>query len=153
LAGDVDDRRRDLRIFGNRQPHERHRAQDDDDDRDDAGEDRSVDEEVRNPHRLAYFFAAAPAAAFLSSCCFCCSFAFSSCVFGATFAPGRARINPLTMTRSSAARPSLTMRMLLSMTGPSVTNFWVATLSLLTTRTYLRTCSVPIAASGTSSAS
>ena len=51
--GDVDDRRRDLRILRDRQPRERHAAEDHEHDRDDGGEDRPIDEEMRNAHRPA----------------------------------------------------------------------------------------------------
>ena len=51
LAGHVDDRRRDLGILRDRQPEERHRAQDHEHDRDHGGKDRPVDEEVRDAHR------------------------------------------------------------------------------------------------------
>ena len=50
LAGDGDGRRRDLGILRDRQTDERHPAQDHDHDRDDGGEDRPVDEEMRNAH-------------------------------------------------------------------------------------------------------
>ena len=52
---------------------------------------------------------------------------------------------------SSAAKPLVTTRSP-STTGPSVTYFGLATLSSSTRYTNLRTCSVPIAESGTSSA-
>src|SRR5215467_8908871 len=71
--------------------------------------------------------------------------------WGLTFWFGRARINPLTMTRSSSCRPLLITRRLLN-DCPSVTYFTWTTLSASTTKTYLRVCSVPIAASGTSEA-
>src|SRR5580698_9386131 len=74
----------------------------------------------------------------------------SSCC-GVTFWLGRARIRPLTMTRSVAVSPSLTTRNPPSIC-PSVTYFCRTTPVSSTTRTNLRTCSVPIAASGTSSA-
>ena len=51
LAGDVDDRRRDLRILRDRQAEERHRAEDHEHDRDHRGKDRPVDEEMRQTHR------------------------------------------------------------------------------------------------------
>ena len=50
LARHVDDRRRDLGILRDRQAREGDRAEDHDHDRDDGGEDRPVDEEMRNPH-------------------------------------------------------------------------------------------------------
>ena len=43
-------RRRNLRIFGDRQRAKRDGADQRQDDRDDAGEDRPVDEEMRKPH-------------------------------------------------------------------------------------------------------
>ena len=56
------------------------------------------------------------------------------------------------MTRSSGCSPPVTTRKP-SMTGTSVTYFGRATLSPSITSTNLRTCSVPMATSGTSSAS
>ena len=53
LAGDVDDRRRDLGILRDRQARERHAAEDHEHDRDHGGEDRPVDEEVRDAHSSA----------------------------------------------------------------------------------------------------
>src|SRR5258708_26708455 len=50
LTADPHHRRRDLRILGDRQPPDGHRAEDDEDDRDDRGEDRPVDEEVGDAH-------------------------------------------------------------------------------------------------------
>src|SRR6202047_3348653 len=50
LAADPHHRRRDLRILGDRQAPDRHRAEDDEDDRNDRGEDRPVDEEVGEAH-------------------------------------------------------------------------------------------------------
>jgi hypothetical protein len=47
LAGDVDDRRRDLGILRDRQAQERHRPQDHEHDRDHRGKDRPVNEEMR----------------------------------------------------------------------------------------------------------
>ena len=89
LALHVDDRRRDLGILRDRQAEERHAAENDEHDRDDRGEDRPVDEEVRDPHRPPQLLLAcgpAPAPA--------------PCSCGVTLAPGRARTMPLTMTRS-----------------------------------------------------
>ncbi len=53
LPGHVDDRRRDLRILRDRQARERHAADDHEHDRDDGGEDRTIDEKMRNAHRPA----------------------------------------------------------------------------------------------------
>jgi hypothetical protein len=50
LTADPHHRRRDLRILGDRQPPDGHRADDDEDDRHDRGEDGSVDEEVGEAH-------------------------------------------------------------------------------------------------------
>src|SRR6185437_12293130 len=110
-------------------------------DRHHGGEDRPVDEEMRNPHDAGPYFALAwgfaagwPAGAAPSSC-------------GVTFWPARARIRPLTTTRSLGSRPSLMTRSP-STTWPSVTFLDLATLSSPITSTNLRTCSVPIALSG-----
>ena len=51
LPGDVDDRRRDLRILRDRQADERHAAEDDEHDRQHRGEDRPVDEEMGDFHQ------------------------------------------------------------------------------------------------------
>ena len=101
LAGDVDHRRRDLGILGDRQPAEGDDAQDHEHERHDAGEDRPVDEEARDAHgRLrclswpwSELLAAAEASALPAGSC------------GVTLTPGRARIRPLTMTRSSGVEP------------------------------------------------
>ena len=53
LSGDVDDRRRDLGILRDRQARERHAAEDHEDDRDHGGENRPIDEEVRDAHVTA----------------------------------------------------------------------------------------------------
>ena len=50
LAGDVDDRRRDLGILRDRQAREGDAAEDHEHDRDHRGEDRPVDEEMRDAH-------------------------------------------------------------------------------------------------------
>src|SRR5215831_21000787 len=71
-----------------------------------------------------------------------------SCAF--TLTPGRARISPLTITRSSAVRPSLMTRMPTT-SSPSVTYFCRAIPSPSTASTYLRACSLRIAPSGRSS--
>src|SRR5262245_17720395 len=151
LASDVDDRRRDLGILRDRQAHEGDRTQDHEDDRDHRGEDRPVDEEVRETHRASarfrnpsfrnpsYWVVAWDAVAGGGPC---------SCAF--TLMLGRARIRPLTITRSSATRPSLMTRWP-STSSPSVTYFWRATPSPSTASTYLRACSLRIALSGRSS--
>ena len=57
LAGDADQRRRNLGILRDRQAQKRHGAQDRDDHRDHRGKDRPVDEEMRDAHlglRLQY---------------------------------------------------------------------------------------------------
>src|SRR5712671_7285111 len=59
---------------------------------------------------------------------------------GVTFWFARARIRPLTMTRSSSCKPLLITRRLLN-DCPSVTYLICATLSALTASTYLRVCS------------
>ena len=51
LAADPDHRRGDVRKLRDRHSPERHRADDDEDDRNDGGEDRPVDEEVGEAHR------------------------------------------------------------------------------------------------------
>ncbi len=98
--------------------------------------------EIRMPVRLLSALACGPAGPAGAAPCSC----------GVTFWPGRTRIRPLTMTRSSAVIPSLMMRRLSSLSGPSVTYFCTAALSSPTTSTNLRICSVPIAASGNSKA-
>src|SRR5262249_23809094 len=143
LAGNRDDRRRDFRVLRDRQAEERDGAEDHEHDRDDRGENRPVDEEVRDLHcgepPQPYLLLACGPVAPGGGC-------------GVTLPPGRARTMPWTMTRSSATRPDLITRRS-STTWPRVTYFCPTVLSSLTTSTYLRACSVPIAASGTSSAS
>ena len=60
LAGDVDDGRRDLRELGDGEAGEGHEPQDDEHDRDDAREDRAVDEEMRDAHGAGRLSAKAP---------------------------------------------------------------------------------------------
>src|SRR5262249_4382422 len=150
LASDADQRRRDFRILGDRQAQERHRAENRDDHRDDGGENRPVDEEMRNAH-LGHQFRAQSALVLapllLASLAGAGARGCSSS--GVTLPPGRARIRPLTITRSLAASPSLiTRRPPSSCAG--VTYFSCTVFLSSTTSTNLRDCSVPIAASGTS---
>ena len=118
-------------------------AEDHEHDRDDGGENRPVDEEMRDAHRLVRPSVLGPAR---------CRHRRRRrpCSCGVTFCPGRARIRPLTMTRSSGAEPALDHAQVVRRAGPSVTYFCATVLSASTTSTYLRACSVPIAASGTS---
>src|SRR5439155_542222 len=67
---------------------------------------------------------------------------------GVTVAPGRARWIPFTITHSPGARPSATARSA-PWRGPSFTGRYSTTFFSLTTRTYFRSWSVPIARSVT----
>src|SRR5262249_61992776 len=127
------------RILGDRQPPHGHRAGDDKDDRNNSGEDRPVDEEVGEAHGrfLAQSAPICTAAADAEAARDCC---------GVTFAPGRARMRPLTMTLSSGVRPCVMTRKP-STTGPSVTYLDRATFSASTTSTNLRAFFSPLSPS------
>ena len=102
LARDVDHGGRDIGILGDRQAAEGDEPQDHEDEGHHPGEDRPVDEEAGDAHGAAepqlavvgLVLANVEASPLPATAC------------GATLTPGRARIRPLTMTRSSApARP------------------------------------------------
>src|SRR5262249_28498045 len=157
-----DGRRCDLGILRNGQAHVGDRAEDHEHDRHHRSEDRPVDEKMRDLHWItsasaagrlartrAYVHSDLVVRASAEGCPGPTAGAPSSC--GVTFCPGRARIRPLTMTRSSAASPSLTTR-IDPTAWPKVTNFCCTVPSGATTSRNLRACSVPIATSGTNSA-
>ena len=100
LAGDVDGRRRDIRILRDRQPPIGHRAQDHEDHRDHGGKDRPVDEELGDAHLASLVLGGGLRRRGRGDRPVC----------GATLAPGRTRISPLMTTRSSALMPDLTTR-------------------------------------------
>ena len=77
----------------------RTRAEDHEHQRHHGGEDRPIDEEVRDAHGGGAQLAVAQRRRRGGR-----ALAAASC--GATLTPGRARIRPLTMTRSSASRPA-----------------------------------------------
>ena len=90
-GGDLDGRRGDGRILLDRQRVNRHAAQQHDEDGDDVGEHRPLDEEFGEHGRLSRKGQRAGAAGVSST--------------GVTFAPGLARMRPLTMTRSVGLSP------------------------------------------------
>ena len=102
LAVHGDDRRRDFRILRDRQPQERDRRQ---------GSRRRSDTTAakigRSMKKCEIFMrrlTSAPRSAGAAAG------GGEPCACGVTFAPGRARIIPLTITRSSGMRPSLITR-------------------------------------------
>src|SRR5262249_31049532 len=117
-------------------------ADDDDDDGEDGREDGAIDEEA-GEHRRLYEAACGGDGAgcgpgrMLTFC-------------GATVTPGRTRWMPFTMTQSVCVIPSVMVRRP-SYSPPSFTGRYSTTFLSLTTRTYLRSWSVPIARSFTSS--
>ena len=98
----LDRRRGDFRILRDRQYRERHEADHHDDDRQHRGEDRPVDEEMADIHR---------------------GLGVSDGRYGSglTFKPGRAFINPSTMTRSPGAMSPVIARVPSSCSAPAVT--------------------------------
>src|SRR6266542_633013 len=111
-SSDLDGGRGDLRILRDRQAPERYAADDHEHDRHHGGEDRPVDEEMRDAH----LFGSGAYSALDTGVRGCCA------SWGATLVPGRTMVSPLTMTRSSAESPSLTTRNP-SWICPSVTCF------------------------------
>ena len=95
----VDDRRRDLRILRDRQAREGDRAEDHEHDRDHGAKiGRSMKKcEIRMSVAPTVALACGPAGPAGAAPCSC----------GVTFWPGRTRIRPLTMTRSSGRDPVL----------------------------------------------
>ena len=106
VRGDLDGGRGDGRILLDRQRANRHTAQQQDENGDDIGEHRPLDEKFGEHGRPSQMGQWAGAAAVSST--------------GVTFAPGLARIRPLTMTRSAGARP-LRMAHRSSSNGPFTT--------------------------------
>src|SRR5215470_1525323 len=146
LARYGDGRRGDLRVLRDGQAEKGHAAQDHKDDRDDRGKDRSVNEEVRDAH--------GPSRRYLAACGVPPGpGGLAPCSSGFTFVPGRACMRPLMTMRSSGPIPSLMARRPSLVTWPSVTYFSRAVSWSSMTTTKRRACSVPIATSGTSSAS
>ena len=114
-----------------------------------GGEDRPVDEEMRYAHARAARTLTVAAACRLRRR----GRRRALLLRRAPWCRARARIRPLTMTRSSAPMPSLMTRRLSDVSCPSVTYFDARGVLVVDHETNLRACSVPMATSGTSSAS
>ncbi len=131
----ADGRRRDLGKFGDRQRAKGNRANQRQDDRDDAREDRPVDEEMRKSHGgclviLRLIWHAMSGSALLSG-------GLDLAVLGRDFLPGRARCRPSMTMRSVAASPERMTRKPSTM-GPSSTSLVPTVPSSATVNTILR---------------
>ena len=93
-CGHLHCRRRDLRILGDRQHHQRHRSDDRDDDRQHRSKDRAVDEEMADVHGVVPVVVAGTAA----------GSPLPLQGFVVTFSPTRAFMRPSTITLSPAFR-------------------------------------------------
>src|SRR5262249_48147272 len=159
-GGHLDGRRRDLGILRDRQLRQGDNADDDEDNRQHRGEDRPVNEKVRDHGSLRLCFPG-------ESARWCCRYDFDffsasalavpvgrvgmGTRSGRTSMPGRTRCTPLTITNSPALSPAPGGKMRSSpWSRPGVTGRYSALFCWLTINRYFWPWSMPMAESTTS---